>query len=274
MVYQNIFINHLDKNLSTSLYLQTYGNGSKNIVLLHGWGLNSNIWKHLVSKLNKSYQLHFIDLPGYGFNKDVYEVTLNGISKKVISCLPSNSVLIGWSLGGLIATQIAFTVPNKINGLITVASSPCFIAKNNWPGIGINLLKAFKEKLKYDFYQTIERFLLLQTLGTQNNYFNTYEIRKILFFQHKPSIEILNHGLDILSNMDIRGMVSSIKLPFLRIYGALDSLVPRQVVPKVDRLIPLSSSVIIEQAAHVPFISHVDNFCYHITNFLSRINYQ
>lgn len=46
----------------------------------------------------------------------------------------------------------------------------------------------------------------------------------------------------------------------LRLYGYLDGLVPRKVVPMLDKLWPHSESYIFAKAAHAPFISHRTSF--------------
>ncbi len=49
-------------------------------------------------------------------------------------------------------------------------------------------------------------------------------------------------------------------MPFLRLYGYHDGLVPRKVVPMLDKLCPHSESYIFANAAHAPLISHPVEF--------------
>ncbi|STV85944.1 putative pimeloyl-BioC--CoA transferase BioH [Klebsiella michiganensis] len=50
-------------------------------------------------------------------------------------------------------------------------------------------------------------------------------------------------------------------MPFLRLYGRLDGLVPRKIIPLLDALWPKSTSIVFDKAAHAPFISHPQAFC-------------
>ncbi|ENM8609039.1 TPA: pimeloyl-[acyl-carrier protein] methyl ester esterase, partial [Klebsiella pneumoniae] len=50
-------------------------------------------------------------------------------------------------------------------------------------------------------------------------------------------------------------------MPFLRLYGRLDGLVPRKIVPLLDDLWPESESILFDKAAHAPFVSHPAAFC-------------
>ena len=60
-------------------------------------------------------------------------------------------------------------------------------------------------------------------------------------------------------------------MPLLRLYGALDGLVPRKIAALLDERWPHSRSHIITKAAHAPFISHPDDFCHEVLEFASPI---
>jgi pimeloyl-[acyl-carrier protein] methyl ester esterase len=58
----------------------------------------------------------------------------------------------------------------------------------------------------------------------------------------------------------LSAQLQNIYQPFLRLYGKLDGLVPKQVIALIDQLAPHSQSYIFEQASHAPFISHQAEF--------------
>ncbi|MXP51295.1 pimeloyl-ACP methyl ester esterase BioH [Pantoea sp. SoEX] len=256
------------------MYYKIYGKGNINLVFLHGWAINSEIWNFIIPFFEKEFRLYLIDLPGYGLNKVFNDVTLNELAKQLINFLPYKSVVIGWSLGGLIAMKLALMEPRNLSGIITISSSPKFVSTEYWPGIKPKILYNFQHYVQNNLQQAIERFLILQTLGAKDVNINITKLKKIIFSQHIPSIHVLNHGLKILATTDLRKELTSIKIPFLRIYGALDNLVPRQIIPILDNIVPQSSSITFDKAAHIPFISHADIFYKHIVNFLNKINYQ
>lgn len=65
-----------------------------------------------------------------------------------------------------------------------------------------------------------------------------------------PSAEALNGGLEILRTVDLRQALVRLPMPFLRLYGRLDGLVPRKIVPLLDDLWPESESILFDKAAH------------------------
>lgn len=83
-----------------------------------------------------------------------------------------------------------------------------------------------------------------------------------------PDVEVLNGGLTLLAENDLRAELRSLSMPGLRIYGSQDGLVPRRVIPLVDALWPGSTSRTIAHAAHAPFMSHPEAFCSLVREFV------
>ncbi|MDI5817556.1 hypothetical protein MJI46_34685, partial [Salmonella enterica subsp. enterica serovar Cerro] len=46
-------------------------------------------------------------------------------------------------------------------------------------------------------------------------------------------VEVLNGGLEILKTVDLREALKNVNMPFLRLYGYLDGLVPRKTIPEL-----------------------------------------
>ena len=250
-----------------TLFTQHYGQGDQSLVLLHGWGLNSQVWDFILSPLSPHFSITLIDLPGYGRSQPYDALSLAELASHIAPYIPSQSVVVGWSLGGLVAAQLAIDYQEKVKQLIFVASSPCFGERDQWPGITPQILDNFQTQLATDSRRTIERFIALQSLGTANASLNTKTLKQAIINQPQASSTVLNQGLKILQFEDLREKVSSIAAPTLRIYGALDSLVPRKSIPLTNKLWPVSHSLVIEHAAHAPFISHPKEFCEAIIKF-------
>lgn len=255
----------------TSLYWHTCGKGEVDLVLLHGWGLNAEVWQSTVSRLSAQFRLHLVDLPGYGRSQGFAAMSLDEMAQRLLPLMPPRAIVLGWSLGGLVATQLALTAPERLRALITVASSPCFTANEAWPGIKPETLHGFQQQLSNNFQRTVERFLALQTLGTDSARADARQLKEVVLSQPMPSVEILEGGLEILRQVDLRSALSGITLPFLRIYGALDGLVPRRIAQQLDQTLPSSPSVVMDKAAHAPFVSHPDAFAQHIMHFIAGL---
>ncbi|MDY0420152.1 pimeloyl-ACP methyl ester esterase BioH [Enterobacter sp. 170198] len=244
-----------------TLWWQTAGTGNCHLVLLHGWGLNAEVWHCISEELASHFTLHLVDLPGFGRSRGFGPMSLDEMAQQVLEAAPQNAIWLGWSLGGLVASQIALSQPERVKALVTVASSPCFSAQEAWPGIKPDVLASFQQQLSEDFQRTVERFLALQTMGTETARQDARTLKQTVLSLPMPDVEVLNGGLEILKTVDLREPLAALAMPHLRIYGYLDGLVPRKVVPLLDALWPDSESQVIAKAAHAPFISHPVEFC-------------
>ena len=56
------------------IWWQTIGEGDCHLVLLHGWGLNAQVWDCITPQLASHFTLHLVDLPGYGYAKAAPEI--------------------------------------------------------------------------------------------------------------------------------------------------------------------------------------------------------
>ncbi|MGU3415264.1 pimeloyl-ACP methyl ester esterase BioH [Enterobacteriaceae bacterium C34A] len=243
------------------IWWQTKGEGHCHLVLLHGWGLNAEVWDCITPELSSHFTLHLVDLPGFGRSGGFGALTLEEMTQRVLEKAPEKAIWLGWSLGGLVASLAALTAPDRVQALVAVASSPCFTEQEAWPGIKPDVLSGFQRQLSEDFQRTVERFLALQTLGTESARQDARRLKSAVLALPMPSVEVLNGGLEILKTADLREALIGLKMPFLRLYGHLDGLVPRKVVPVLDALWPQSTSYIFPKAAHAPFISHPVEFC-------------
>lgn len=245
------------------------------LVLIHGWGLNSAVWQPLIESFPDSFTDVFnivtVDLPGFGVNvnNDIHPYTLANICQSISAIIPVPAVYLGWSLGGLVATEMALGFPEKVLGLITVASSPRFLEEKSldeentavtWPGIKANVLSAFHQQLHVDIEKTINGFLKIQAMGSPHIRQDIKQISQLVFQHTMASRATLDSSLSLLENSDYRQLLQKISQPFLRLYGNADSLVPKSVIEKVNQLAPNSDVHIFKQASHAPFISHADDF--------------
>ncbi|STI79471.1 carboxylesterase (biotin synthesis protein BioH) [Escherichia coli] len=181
-----------------NIWWQTKGQGNVHLVLLHGWGLNAEVWRCIDEELSSHFTLHLVDLPGFGRSRGFGALSLADMAEAVLQQAPDKAIWLGWSLGGLVASQIVLTHPERVQALVTVASSPCFSARDEWPGIKPDVLAGFQQQLSDDFQRTVERFLALQTMGTETARQDARALKKTVLALPMPEVDVLNGGLEIL----------------------------------------------------------------------------
>jgi pimeloyl-[acyl-carrier protein] methyl ester esterase len=250
--------------MSLRLKVSTVGNSKsgKQLVFLHGWGVNSGVWQPLIDVLKDEFCISTIDLPGYGLNRLQLPAPYNlqNISNVVTEHLPANCILIGWSLGGLVAQHIANTYPDKLKQLVLICTSPKFSKSADWPGIEPKILDFFTQQLKLDCSKTLERFFAIQALGSLNAKQDARTIKQVVQQYPIPSPIALAAGLEMLKNIDLREQLKTLSLPCQVFLGRLDTLVPDNVGPLLRQLNAKLTVEVITDVSHAPFISNTELF--------------
>jgi len=83
------------------LWHESHGKGS-DLVLLHGWGMNSAVWEPVIDELDQHFTVTCVDLPGHGFStlSDTENTGLDDWADAIAAVVPVNAIWLGWSLGG------------------------------------------------------------------------------------------------------------------------------------------------------------------------------
>lgn len=240
------------------LHIESTGYGQP-LVLLHGWGWHSGIWQPLLPFLIDKFEVYFIDLPGFGKNDKVPIIyDIENISHLIIDVLPSKPILLGWSLGGMIAWHIATRYPESLSHLITVGTSAKFIESENWPGVKESVLLNFKKSLMHNYQQTLEDFLTLQLRGSKKSIEHNKLIEIML--SPPPTIAGLLGGFSLLQNLDLRNDLNKVNCPSLHLFGSHDVLVPSQVSGLIKNQNLAARCEVFNRCGHMPFLSHREEF--------------
>ena len=255
--------------MSQKLKISSYGQG-RALVFLHGWGVNSGVWQPIIPLLETQYRVTCIDLPGFGLNREV-EVepySMDGIADVIAEALPDNCTLIGWSLGGLIAQNIALRWPGKLLQLVTICSTPKFAKSDDWPGIDPKILGQFSQQLGSDFSKTLDRFLAIQAMGSPSARQDVKALKQAIEAYPQPSSQALMGGLSLLEETDLRTALKDLSVPFHAFLGRLDSLVPVKIAESVNGLSSYITTEVITNCAHAPFMSDPEDFISKLTHCL------
>ena len=70
----------------------------------------------------------------------------------------------------------------------------------------------------------------------------------------------LRIGLDILSQWDLRKELSSLSMPVFYLFGRRDMIIPHATMLAMERDYPHFTHKLFDNAAHMPFLSHKDEF--------------
>ncbi|MBQ0723934.1 MAG: pimeloyl-ACP methyl ester esterase BioH [Cycloclasticus sp.] len=250
------------------LNLQTFGTGPA-LVLIHGWAMNSMVWKNLLDELKKTYQIICVELPGHGKSQYAEAWQLDDLLPSLAKQLPERCSILGWSLGGMVSLAYADRYPSRVDKLIMLASSAKFVQSKGWSSAQpMETLTLFSHGLMGDSFTAIRRFLMLQTQGVGSSKKLNLLLRDVLKMGGEASKNGLKSGLDILQYIDLRAALKNIKLPVLMIMGGKDQLVPAAAGKASLEINESIDLTVIEDASHVPFLSHPSDVLKAIKQFI------
>lgn len=254
-----------------SLHVETQGNGP-DLVLVHGWGVNSGVWQAVLPALAQQYRVSCVDLPGHGASRAIpMSASLAAVAAQVLAAVPMPAIWLGWSLGGLICLQLALQAPAQVRRLLLSNTTPKFVSGPDWAqAMPPDQLQAFAAELAEDFTETVRRFLAVQVLGDESARATLQTLRATLRARGEADTDSLAAGLVILRDSDLRQELPRIAIPTLVMAGEYDRLTPPQAGEVLAHRIANAEYVCFPRTAHAPFISHPQAFMRTVNGFLHR----
>ena len=70
------------------------GGRGEPLLMIHGWGVNSEIWISLVDELKFFASVYVVDLPGMGGSSSISPYTLDNLAKEIKANVPIKKLLI------------------------------------------------------------------------------------------------------------------------------------------------------------------------------------
>jgi pimeloyl-[acyl-carrier protein] methyl ester esterase len=254
-----------------TLHVDIRGQGP-DLVLLHGWALHGGMWGPWLDELAGVARLHVFDLPGHGRSGwPAATDDLAGLARAVFPRIPRGAAVLGWSLGGMLAIELARQHPRHLRALLLVATTPRFLAGPDWEhGLQPAVLDEFTRGLAADYRRTVQNFLALQTRGDEHSLETLRTMRGNLASHGEPEPRALATGLEILRNADLRGALHRIALPSLVIAGEHDRLTPPGAGRALATQLPAARFRLVERSGHAPFLSHPQVVLAEVLGFLAR----
>ena len=233
------------------------------VVLLHGWMCNRKFWKEQIQFLSKTHQVVAPDFRGHG-DSDVPEegYTIEQLADDVCNVLKgigvSQAVVVGHSMGGMVAQQFCVSHGDHASGLILVTT----IAAD--PEDRLISKRIEKDALRLGFRDAFLRYFDgWFGPGTDPNV--TGWVRDQML--HTPE----NVGLNLVRSyrrFDLRAHLPNLTIPTLVIGTALDASVVPVESKTLAQLIPGAQLFMIDGSGHFPMLETPQAFNKALREFL------
>lgn len=236
------------------------------LVLLPGWGLGTAPLEPLAAALrglDQSLTVEIQPLPVLTSNAPTD--WLDALD----ALIPPDVWLGGWSLGGMLAAELAARRAGRCSGLVSLASNSCFVARQDWPcAMPADSFRDFRDGCARDPAQTLKRFGLLCSQGAKD----PRGLARRLAADDSPlPAEALLAGLHVLGALDTRAALQAFSGPQLHLFAGGDGLVPYSAASALLALLPDVEVGVLEQASHAFVLERPHEVATSICAFLGEV---
>ncbi len=252
-------------------YLESGKGNSRHILFIHGLGSSADRWLGIPSALSANFHTVSLDLPGFGESdkpatldytiENFRETIVEFMNKVVIN--DGKTSIVGHSLGGYIAAEVAVENKNMVERLVLIDSSG--MLKKPTPLLEEYLKVAInptKDKVRKVFEQMVADptripSKLVEGFISRINLPNAkYAFKSTLANSTNTQI-----GLGRLKLID--------HIPTLILWGSEDRVIPPEHSRLFKEGIANSQIEIIPDAGHAPFAEKPDQVCEILRNFFT-----
>lgn len=123
------------------LYYEVSGQGQP-LLFIHGLGSSTRDWERQAAFFSRHYQVIIFDLRGHGKSDKPpgpYSVQLfaSDTARLIGSLGIGNTHVVGLSMGGMIAFQLALETPELVSSMVIVNSGPEFLVRTRKERLGL-----------------------------------------------------------------------------------------------------------------------------------------
>jgi 3-oxoadipate enol-lactonase len=259
------------ENLRLS-YLYT-GKAGPAVLLLHGLGAFKELWWSTLLALAPHYRVYAPDFPGHGGSPTVERADMPSLAALVSAFCDSLGLeaitLVGHSMGGSVAVELALARPELVTRLVLVDAAvdihhmPAFLhnyvhSQASWPGLRFSLAVG----------------KVIAPLGRRIPHEHGGGVllpwfRRISYqVSHNP--EMMHRMLHELFAAKAGERLGTIRQPTLVISGQFDGLVPPAHSRRTAQAIPNAQFVLIPNALHNPMDEQPAAFEQALLKFLAN----
>jgi pimeloyl-ACP methyl ester carboxylesterase len=246
------------------------------ILLVHGIGdEGARDYRQQIVWLQQSFHVVALDLPGFGasdksnvlYSPSNYARVLKHVAERFLS---TPFVLVGHSMGGVVALRYAAAYPADVDRLVVVdapgvlhryATTSQFLAQ-----LGLGFVPPSLDPLERlaNFARKLLAPLERLTLDPQA-ILGSPQLRQTLLGSDPAKIA----GLAVVSD-DLRRVLPEVHADTLLIWGAQDTIAPLRAGKVLNLKLPNSRLVVLERVAHEPMLDAPERFRAVLEEFLER----
>lgn len=223
------------------------------VVFIHGFAASLYSWRHqLAPVLEAGYRIVAFDNRGFGFaERPASGYTNADYARLVLALLDSlrigDVVLVGHSMGGAIAVEVALTAPARVRGLALIDPA----------GYGAVAARVIHRPVLRDLgVALVSRATVAACLRLL--FADSRRVTREDVDQYYAPLATgaarasLRRVLDTFDFEGLRGRIAGLEVPTLVLWGQADLLIPFRAAADLARDLPRAAFVLVRGAGHIP----------------------
>lgn len=244
------------------------------LLFLHGLGGGHHAWDaQLVHFSCLGYAAHAWDQPGYGESATVEPYDLEQITAALARLIDSLRagpvVLVGHSMGGLIAQEAYFRHPSLVKALALTFTSAAFVG-------GSDFARQFVAQRigPLDQGLSMAELAALTMPGHSGSKSDPGAVAHAREIMAKIPPETYRKAVRLLTTFDRRADLPKIAVPTLLVAGSEDKTAPAAIMASMQRKIPGAELVALEGCGHLGPMDQPKEFNAALERFLRKMERQ
>ena len=246
------------------IYVDDLGEGYP-LVLVHGYLGSSEMWKFQKDYLKNYFRIIAPALPGFGESYKVKSLnSINTMANIVLECAEEKKInkfnLMGHSMGGMIAQEIAKVAGDKVNKLICFATGSIGNIPDRFESLDVSIKRLKDEGIK----ETVKR-IPPKWFVNGNKAKNYYLCENAV---KETSEETAENALNAMKNWNGLENLKNIKNETLIIWGDKDVSYNFDQVEMLNKNIPNNKLEIFKGCCHNVHLEEPEKFNKTVKTFL------
>ena len=263
------------KTENLNIYYETIGQGHP-LVMIRGVGSNADHWYEQVPILSKKYQLLVFDNRGIARTSDPGgSFSTKDMAADTVALMEAVGIkkahVLGYSMGGMIAQELALAYPAKISGLILVATD-CGIslrieARPEYSRLFTEMIRLGTNEAKT---AAADCLFAKQTFESRPDIIQRYAEVSLRFSASRKTLE---RQWEAITRHDACSRLQNITAPTLVITGSEDVLIPPENARTLAERIPNAQLRLIDGGGHLFVVEQPQQFNEAAFGFLDGLAY-
>ena len=239
------------------------------VIFVNSLGTDLRVWDSIIKELNQKYRTVRFDKRGHGVSTNIennisISILANDLKLLISKLEIKNILLVGLSIGGLIALEFLKNSSTNVKGLVLSDTAAKIGSSDMWSD-RIN-------KVKAGGITAISDDILARWFS---NHFLKNKIEELQLWRSmltRTSTLGYLGCCKAIADCDLRNEAKSISIPTLLIVGDEDGSTPVNLVKDTANMIKNSKFKIIKGAGHLPCVEKPEIFTNELVKFLGKLD--